>query len=64
MSAFVIPGRATDLGFTRDRQFMMPKSAIADLGGANPESRNEFDTCIWIPGPLALRASRNDGRAA
>ena len=28
--------------------------------GANPESRNEF-TLIWIPGPLATRASRNDG---
>jgi len=25
--------RATDLGFTRDRQFMVPKSAEADLGG-------------------------------
>lgn len=33
----VIPGRATDLGFTRDRQFIMPKSAKADLGGAGPE---------------------------
>src|SRR5450759_212792 len=26
-------GVATDLGFTRDRQFSVPKSAIADLGG-------------------------------
>jgi valyl-tRNA synthetase len=36
----VIPGRATDLGFTRDRQSIVPKSAIADLGGASPESRD------------------------
>jgi ATP-dependent helicase HrpB len=36
----VIPGRATDLGFTRDRPAKKPKSATADLGGANPESRN------------------------
>jgi hypothetical protein len=28
--------------------------------GANPESRGEI-TRIWIPGPLAARASRNDG---
>jgi len=27
---------------------------------ANPESRKSFSACIWIPGPLALRASRND----
>ena len=34
----VIPGRATDLGFSRDRQSQLPKSAKADLGGASPES--------------------------
>ena len=28
--------------------------------GANPESRNRFGAGIWIPGPLAARASRND----
>ena len=28
--------------------------------GANPESRSNLDVYIWIPGPLALRASRND----
>ena len=33
----VIPGRATDLGFTRDRR-QAPKSAKADLSGASPES--------------------------
>ena len=33
----VIPGRATDRGFTRDRR-LTPKSATADLGGASPES--------------------------
>jgi hypothetical protein len=42
----VIPGRATDLGFTRDRHSMVPKSAKADFGGASPESTvsivNEF----------------------
>ena len=27
-------GRAADLGFTRDRHLDVPKSAIADLGGA------------------------------
>jgi hypothetical protein len=34
----VIPGRATDFGFTRDRHLILPKSARADLGGAGPES--------------------------
>src|SRR5207253_943011 len=34
----VIPGRATDLGSTRDRRLKVPKSATADLGGASPES--------------------------
>jgi hypothetical protein len=29
--------------------------------GANPESRNKHCACVWIPGPLAARASRNDG---
>ncbi len=33
----VIPGRPTDLGFTRDRR-LEPKSAEADLGGPGPES--------------------------
>ena len=28
--------------------------------GANPESRSERRASIWIPGPLAARASRND----
>jgi putative endonuclease len=37
-STDVIPGRATDLGFSRDRQSQLPKSAKADLGGASPES--------------------------
>ena len=32
--------------------------------GANPESRNEFGARIWIPGPLAARASRNDRKGA
>src|SRR5947207_9944278 len=31
-------GRATDLGSTRDRQDMLPKSATADLGGASTET--------------------------
>ena len=31
-------GRATDLGFTRDRQNMLPKSATADLGAASAGS--------------------------
>jgi hypothetical protein len=30
--------------------------------GANPESRHKRCACVWIPGPLALLASRNDGR--
>jgi hypothetical protein len=30
--------------------------------GANPESRNRFRERIWIPGPLATRASRNDSQ--
>ena len=30
------PGRRTDLGQARDQQSDMPKSAIADLGGASP----------------------------
>ena len=29
--------------------------------GRNPEFRNKLTACIWIPGPLAARASRNDG---
>ncbi len=28
--------------------------------GANPESRNEFSVCIWIPGSRATRVPRND----
>jgi hypothetical protein len=34
----VIPGRATDLGFTRDWHLMVRRSATADLRGASPES--------------------------
>ena len=37
-STAVIPGRPADLGLARDQQSEMPKSAIADLGGTNPES--------------------------
>jgi len=29
---------------------------------ANPESRNKRGAHVWIPGLLATRASRNDGR--
>ncbi len=29
--------------------------------GANPESRDSVGIGVWIPGPLAARASRNDG---
>src|SRR4051812_36667658 len=50
----VIPGRATDLGFTRDR----PSRAQVDysrLGGANPESRNMHRARVWIPGPALAR---------
>ena len=34
----VIPGRATDLGFTRDQRLRMPTSGKPDIGGASPES--------------------------
>ena len=37
-STAVIPGRPADLGLARDQQSEMPKSAIADLGGTDPES--------------------------
>jgi hypothetical protein len=52
----VIPGRATDLGFTRDRHSKKPKSARADLVGANPESKPGMVRSFWIPGS-ALRAA-------
>jgi len=32
--------------------------------GANPESGNGPGVGIWSPGPLAMRASRNDGGEA
>jgi hypothetical protein len=31
---------------------------------ANPESSNNHGVRIWIPGPLAARASRNDSKNA
>src|SRR5665811_587832 len=40
VNASVIPGRPTDLGFTRDQHFNFLRSAKADLGGPDPESRN------------------------
>jgi ATP-dependent helicase HrpB len=66
----VIPGRATDLGFTRDRRSIMPKSAIADLGGANTESRDtkapsRNDETLSVGALLALaypdRIAKNRG---
>ncbi len=40
LKSTVIPGRPTDLGFTRDRHLAAPRSARADLGGPGPESIN------------------------
>src|SRR5215471_19028232 len=55
----VIPGRSTDLGFTRDRRSTARKSAKADLRGANPESRGTVRGCFWIPGsPTQTRLRR------
>src|SRR5262249_49474543 len=39
----IIPGRATDLGFTRDRRLTMRKSATADLRGSRVYPRSAFD---------------------
>jgi len=60
----VVPGRRTDLGFTRDRHLNVPKSTIADLGAANlepltPVSPKSRLTVVMDSG-LRLRRPRND----
>jgi hypothetical protein len=42
----------------RDQLVVIPGRAE----GANPESSPSFLSKCWIPGPLAARASRNDGK--
>jgi hypothetical protein len=53
MPHVVIPGRATDLGFTRDRRLMARRSATADLRGASPESGAISYLPHGIPGSRA-----------
>ena len=64
----VIPGRATDLGFTRDRHSNLPRSAEADQGGAGPESitpAGDYGFRARPPSPFGVqRAPRNDGELA
>src|ERR1039458_5008273 len=52
-SSSVIPGRRTDLGPARDQQSEMPKSAIAALGAAGPESREAERGCPQVDRGLA-----------
>jgi hypothetical protein len=56
----VIPGRPTDLGFTRDRHLKAPRSAKADLAGPGPESILP----VWGYGfrDHAFGAPRNDSK--
>ena len=64
VSASVIPGLPTDLGFTRDRQFSSPRSAKADLGGPELEfitPAAEYGFRARPLSPFGLqRAPRND----
>jgi hypothetical protein len=32
----------------------MPISGKPEIGGPDPESRNGFRVCLWIPGSLAI----------
>jgi ATP-dependent helicase HrpB len=57
--------RRTDLGFTRDRQTIMPKSAIADLGVGEewPDMSNEGLTrsaADWLEPLLLDKTARSD----
>jgi len=60
--------RATDLGFTRDRQIIEPKSATADLGGEEwPDLSDEGlarSTAEWLEPLLLDKTARSDIAAA